>query len=207
MSVNIKYKNNSIAELSDTGTKTLKTAGKYCEDDITVEYAKPAGGGGATEPYIEEVYNSNGDLIDVTFHGYTVIRAYLFNGCKFLTLTSLPSEIAKIGAYAFSGCKNIALTEIPPLVTKISDYTFSYCNKLAITRIPSGVLNIFQYAFQGCSGLSTITFEGTPTFIHSNAFSQCTNLTTINVPWAEGDVENAPWGATNATINYNYTGA
>ena len=46
MSVNIKYKNNSIAELSDTGTKTLKTAGKYCEGDITVEYAKPAGGGG-----------------------------------------------------------------------------------------------------------------------------------------------------------------
>ena len=46
MSVNIKYKNNSIAELSDTGTKTLKTAGKYCEDDISVEYAKPAGGGG-----------------------------------------------------------------------------------------------------------------------------------------------------------------
>ena len=46
MSVNIKYKNNSIAELTDTGTKTLKTAGKYCEDDISVEYAKPAGGGG-----------------------------------------------------------------------------------------------------------------------------------------------------------------
>ena len=46
MSVNIKYKNNSIAELSDTGTKTLKTSGKYCEGDITVEYVKPAGGGG-----------------------------------------------------------------------------------------------------------------------------------------------------------------
>lgn len=37
MSVNIKYKNNSIAELTDTGTKTLKTAGKYCEADIVVE--------------------------------------------------------------------------------------------------------------------------------------------------------------------------
>ena len=42
----IKYKGNPIAELSDSGTKTLKTAGKYCEGDITVEYAKPAGGGG-----------------------------------------------------------------------------------------------------------------------------------------------------------------
>lgn len=40
MSVNIKYKNNSIAELTDTGTKTLKTAGKYCEADIIVENTK-----------------------------------------------------------------------------------------------------------------------------------------------------------------------
>ena len=42
----IKFKGNPIAELSESGTKTLKTAGKYCEDDISVEYAKPAGGGG-----------------------------------------------------------------------------------------------------------------------------------------------------------------
>ena len=40
MSVNIKYKNNSIAELSDTGAKTLKTAGKYCEGDIIIENTK-----------------------------------------------------------------------------------------------------------------------------------------------------------------------
>jgi hypothetical protein len=31
-----------------------------------------------------------------------------------------------------------------------------------------------------------------------------TNLMTINVPWSEGEVINAPWGASNATINYNY---
>ena len=40
MSVNIKYKNNSITELTDTGTKTLKTAGKYCEGDIIIENTK-----------------------------------------------------------------------------------------------------------------------------------------------------------------------
>ena len=42
----IKFKGNPIVELSESGTKTLKTAGKYCEGDISVEYAKPAGGGG-----------------------------------------------------------------------------------------------------------------------------------------------------------------
>lgn len=43
MSVNIKYKNYSIAELTDTGTKTLKTAGKYCEADIVVENTETSG--------------------------------------------------------------------------------------------------------------------------------------------------------------------
>ena len=42
----IKFKGQPIAEPTESGTKTLKTAGKYCEGDITVEYAKPAGGGG-----------------------------------------------------------------------------------------------------------------------------------------------------------------
>lgn len=40
--VEIKYKGASIAALDASGTKTLKTSGKYCESDITVSYTKPA---------------------------------------------------------------------------------------------------------------------------------------------------------------------
>ena len=40
----IKFKGQPIVEMTQSGTKTLKTAGKYCEGDISVEYAKPAGG-------------------------------------------------------------------------------------------------------------------------------------------------------------------
>lgn len=54
--------------------------------------------------------------------------------------------------------------------------------------------------------LTSLTFEGTPSFISPVAFPDCANLTTINVPWSEGAVSGAPWSATNATINYNYTG-
>ena len=43
MSVNIKYKNNSIATLTETVTRTLKTSGKYCEADIIVENTKEGG--------------------------------------------------------------------------------------------------------------------------------------------------------------------
>lgn len=40
--VTISYKGSSIATMSASGTKTLETEGKYCEDDITVTYTKPA---------------------------------------------------------------------------------------------------------------------------------------------------------------------
>ena len=115
---------------------------------------------GATKPYIEEIYNSDGQLIDVNMYGYKTIR----------------------------------------------DYAFYYCTSLALTGLPSGITNIGYRAFYDCTNLTSLTFEGTPTSIGSTAFEGCTNLTVINVPWAEGAVANAPWGATNATINYGYTG-
>ena len=47
----IKFKGQPIVEMTESGTKTLKTAGKYCEGDITVEYVKPAGGGGGGDMF------------------------------------------------------------------------------------------------------------------------------------------------------------
>lgn len=38
--VTLTYKGNTIAELSDSGSKTLETAGKYCEANILLEYVK-----------------------------------------------------------------------------------------------------------------------------------------------------------------------
>ena len=202
----IKFKGQPIVEMTESGTKTLKTAGKYCEGDIKVEYAKPAGGG-ATEPYIEEVYDSSGNLIDATLHGYTIIRSYAFYYCSSLALTSLPSGITSIGDYAFQSCSSLALTSLPSGITSIGSSAFNSCSSLALTSFPSGITSIGSNAFGNCRSLASLTFEGTPTSISSSAFYRCTNITTINVPWSEGAVANAPWGATNATINYNYTGA
>ena len=119
---------------------------------------KEFSGGSATQPYVEEVYDSERNLIEARLVGYTFVRDNAFNGCKNLALTSLPSGLTSIG----------------------------------------------YSAFRNCTSLTSITFEGTLTTINSHAFDGCTNLTTINVPWAEGEVANAPWGTTNATINYNY---
>ena len=162
-------------------------------------------GGSATEPYIEETYDANGQLIDAVMHGYTQIRSNAFAYCGGLVSVSGISAITSIGYSAFQNCTNLALTSLPAGLTSIANYTFQNCSNLALTSLPAGITSISSSAFRDCTGLTTITFEGTPTLIHSHAFDGCINLTTINVPWAEGAVENAPWGATNATINYNYT--
>ena len=42
--ITLSYKGSTIAEISDSATKTMNTAGKYCEDDITLVYVKPQAG-------------------------------------------------------------------------------------------------------------------------------------------------------------------
>lgn len=130
------------------------------------------------------------------------IGKYAFYNCRSLALTSLPSSVKNIYAYAFQRCIGLALVSLPSNLSQIHKYAFDGCTSLALTSLPY-VDVIDDYAFRGCTNLRSITFIARPTILSSYAFSNCTNLTTINVPWAEGAFTNAPWGATNATINYN----
>lgn len=40
--ITLSYKGSTIAEVSASGTTKLNTKGKFCEDDITLQYVKPA---------------------------------------------------------------------------------------------------------------------------------------------------------------------
>ena len=46
--VSIKYHNNEIASLNNSGTKILSTQNTYCDDNITIEYTRPSGARSAT---------------------------------------------------------------------------------------------------------------------------------------------------------------
>lgn len=175
------------------------------ENNLWIEQKSTTGGAGATEPYIEETYDADGNLIDVKMYGYTKVRDYLFYNCTHLALTSLPESITSIGDSAFVSCSNLALTSLPEGLTSIGESAFRKCTHLALTSLPEGLWVIGARAFQGCTSLTSITFKGTPTTIGSAPFNDCINLTDIKVPWAEGAVSGAPWGAKKATITYNYT--
>ena len=196
---------NGLTQIADAIRAKTGTGGTLAFPSGFVSAIEGLSGGGATEPYIEETYDANGQLIDAVMHGYTQIRPNAFAYCGGLVSVSGISAITSIGYSAFQNCSNLALTSLPAGITSISSSAFRDCSNLALTSLPAGITSIGNYTFQNCIGLTTITFEGTPESINSSAFSGCTNLTTINVPWAEGAVANAPWGATTATINYNYT--
>ena len=68
MSVNIKYKGGTIAEITESVTKTLKTSGKYCEADIVVENTKDGGG---ISPVIQIPTYSAKDSGTITFASTT----------------------------------------------------------------------------------------------------------------------------------------
>lgn len=146
--------------------------------------------GGFTPPavgFVPSAWDADGYVTDGTWYGTVVTDSSFYN-----SYDGLPWKFNNI--------------EFKDIITGIGNYSFTYCTNLVFTSLPESVTSIGNYIFENCNGITNLTFEGTPTSVGKNAFYGCTNLTTINVPWAEGEVANAPWGATNATINYNYTG-
>lgn len=133
----------------------------------------------------------------------------VFTGATNLEEVELQGEAISIGASAFKGCtalKTIDLTK----ANYIGMLALANCVKLP-SEIVLGATALATQAFYYQSQITVIRFTGTPTSIASDAFSNVTgwnssaNLTDIYVPWAEDEVENAPWGASSATIHYNTT--
>ena len=67
MSATVKYKGSTIAELTETGTKTLKTSGKYCEADIVVENTQD-GGGTITDGIVVKARDADGKPTAADFY-------------------------------------------------------------------------------------------------------------------------------------------
>lgn len=94
---------------------------------------------------------------------------------------------------------------LPDSVKRINTNAFSNC-QFSSFELPSSLEYIGALAFNECDGLQMLEFKSTPTTIHSLAFNGCSNLYDIYVPWSEGTVANAPWGApSSCNIHYNWS--
>lgn len=189
-------------------------------------FQDPAYDKGATDnPYVESEKG-----IYTTFEKYEdVVRYFIRENGEWKEITAYTNAINEYKLYVpsfLSGDVTSSVLAVNDVVTaestEISESWFkkrdgSYCDWIRPflfsnfpfinVTIPSCVRWVEHDAFFDCYDLTTVTFKGIPYVygVNSSAFSYCDNLKTINVPWSEGYIENAPWGATNATINYNYT--
>lgn len=176
--VDISYKGQKIATVNNGEEKILKTTGKYCEDNISLQLID---GEISNEDCITwESINENGEVVSARLYGSKPVRANQYYQRK-----SLESVILGEG------------------ITSIGDYAFSYCTKLTNIILPSTIKSIGTRAFRDCP-LAEITFKGTPDNISSDTFSD--SVAVINVPWRKYQITGAPWGASKAIINYNYAG-
>lgn len=150
--------------------------------------------------------NSVTDEALLNFLNYASLTGTCITGITDRSITSIkiPTGITEIGIDAFNEMTQLSSIEFPNGLTLIGGYSFSNCKGLTQLVLPETIEEIKECAFFDCRKLASVIFTGTPNIIDSYAFYQCDGMD-IYVPWAEGAVAYAPWGAKNTTIHYNQT--
>ena len=163
--VTLTYKGATIAELSDSGSKTLQTAGRFCEANIGLEYTKPSGGGNDLVGLVERTLTTfeNSEITNVGRSGFAELRS--------LTSVSLPNAIT-IRYNGFNGCSNLVQYNLPN-VTTLEQNSFGNCNKLPHLVFPK-VNTIPVNCFISCWGASAGDFGATS--IAANTFRSCERM-------------------------------
>lgn len=196
MSTTVTYKGNTIATV-ENGTKTLLTAGKYCEDDITLVDASVV-----EDTLLQALRNQ---VTSVSDNALTSIRSYGLAYMTALTSASFP-ELKTINSYSFYDDYNIIWNGWPfPKATTIGNYAFRYCYGLTgDVTLPTTVTSIGQYSFASCKNITkfvakgAITTLGTYTFVGASADHKMT-MTECHLPNLGTSIAlNLNWGSTTA---------
>lgn len=228
MSKNIKLNNTSYNGVSTVQLPTT-TGGKATFKDVD-EITTPSGTKTITENGTHDVKNYAQAVVNVASSGGSDNDAYIDsfkaviqrNGIPTRNITIpdgverisdavlsmntvskiiVPDSVKIFGTACFKNCTNLTEVNIPPNLERMENEVFYYCTNFNMDIVlPESINYVGQYAFYG-SNVKNVTFKGVPTSIHTSAFK---SDMVINVPWSEGEVEGAPWGA--SLVNYNHTG-
>ena len=140
-------------------------------------------------------------LVTLSLPEATSLGSSAFSGCTALESVSLP-KVTQLVNYTFLNTNSLVSIQFSDSLTRIGTFTFYNCPALEELTIPASVTTIDVYMAGSQIGLKRLIFLGKPTTISSQAFTYCTGLEDIYVPWEEGQVPYAPWGAANATVHY-----
>lgn len=131
-----------------------------------------------------------------------------FYNCNSLKEISLPSvKTLERNCFAYSDIEKATFDNLTLLGNNIwvnaSDSPFYLCTKLKELNLPNLSHLSGRALFYTCTNLKELRLPKASSIGELALDSDY--LTDIYVPWAEGAVTGAPWGATKATIHYNYT--
>ena len=162
MSVTVKYKGSAIAELTENGTKTLKTSGKYCEADIVVENTKDGGGATITDGIVVKARDASGFPTEADVYGdiypyqFSYDGAYYHNTIGWRSLNKLTLKggqtVLKEGCFAYlplvqlNGIEGITAIEKNCLIS----------TKLIEINLPNAVFGNVQTPFSGNDALKKL---------------------------------------------------
>lgn len=178
--VELTYKGATIGTLSASGTLTMETQGKYCEDDITLTYTSPGGGGDRLSPLLAKTITS------VVLTETTLKTPYTFSSQNNLTSVSAPNctKIESTATNIFENCPNLTDINFPELIDASAVACFSKCGATIIvlpkiacfgsnTFLRSGSLRILD------CGLVNNTFSNSKLFGGGTALQHCYDLETV----------------------------
>lgn len=169
--ITLSYKGATISEISASGTKTLKTGGKYCEGDIGIEYVKPSGSSYvklAEAEYTVNATNTSSSIIGTISIDPTVA----FTSAKMIMVT-VRDKAGKRQGY-FLGCDAIFANPNPANGTTTSmsnpartTYLYNSSGQFVVNNSGYGVF-AYNLANTGnirigsrYSATSSLTIDGT----------------------------------------------
>lgn len=154
--ITISYKGNSIATMDASGTKTLLTEGKYCEDDIEVAYVKPSGGGISVD---DIATNSEPSGAIVLSNTVTAIGTNAFRAKSAIT-SMQGAGVTTIASECFRDCSHLTDVRFPNCTSQAPSYAFTNCSRLATADIGK-CSQINNNSFSGCTALRTLILRRT----------------------------------------------
>jgi hypothetical protein len=174
--ITVTFKNQTILTMDASGSKPLLTEGKYCEDNITIAYVKPSGGGGTS---VEDA------ILDGTLSGsYSNDRiTTLYKGLSGLTAVtsiSLPNVTYISYNEAFRGDTQLATLYLPNVssIRSSGNYCFAETN-LVNMALPSISGSLGNRLFNACPSIKASDFGQGLTQLGGDVWINCPNFDTL----------------------------